>query len=320
MDPWPSSRSSIRSSSSESQGGRIRTGGLKLPEACGLARLSHALIVPASSPCGSRTHLSALKGRDPRPIDERATSEWAGWRSNPRLPVFNRPLDRLSYRPIPRPNEKARCLRHTGPETPREGCPWPGVTSARDRARAGSPVDRRIASLPDNPGCDADSRRTWTTSVQGMSQTDSTGDRARPPGPSSCTLTDAAPRGDVRAISRRFSDRLSRGTPHGDEPNDSPSEGSPSGLRSNSTMTNRSGHSTLPAAAYEPPSRRVPQPGSHPASMASQLAPSSRALRSPRRIPCPWRGGATATSLIQNWGAFRGGRSARPTPSRQPGR
>jgi hypothetical protein len=72
-------------------------------------------------------------------------------------------------------------LRHTGPETPHEGWPWPGVTSARDRARAGSPVDRRIASLPYNPGCDADSRRTWTTSVQGMSQADSTGDRAHRP-------------------------------------------------------------------------------------------------------------------------------------------
>ena len=70
------------------------------PRACGLARLSHALIVPASSPCGNRTHLSALKGRYPRPIDERAI-EWAGGRSNPRLPGFNRPLDRLSYRPVP---------------------------------------------------------------------------------------------------------------------------------------------------------------------------------------------------------------------------
>jgi hypothetical protein len=46
-------------------------------------------------------------------------------------------------------------LHHTGPETPREGCPWPGVTSARDRARADSPDDRRFALLPGNPGCDA---------------------------------------------------------------------------------------------------------------------------------------------------------------------
>ena len=71
------------------------------PEACGLARISHALIVPESSPCGKRTHLSALKGRYPRPIAERAI-EWAGGRSNPRLPGFNRPLDRLSYQPIKR--------------------------------------------------------------------------------------------------------------------------------------------------------------------------------------------------------------------------
>ena len=75
------------------------------PRACGLARLSHALSVPPSSPCGNRTHLSALKGRYPRPIDERAV-EWAGGRSNPRLPGFNRPLDRLSYRPVPRAQRK----------------------------------------------------------------------------------------------------------------------------------------------------------------------------------------------------------------------
>ena len=48
------------------------------PRACGLARLSHALIVPASSPCGNRTHLSALKGRYPRPIDERANVRGVG--------------------------------------------------------------------------------------------------------------------------------------------------------------------------------------------------------------------------------------------------
>ena len=171
------------------------------PRACGLARLSHALIGPASSPCGNRTHLSALKGRYPRPIDERANvPEWAGGRSNPRLPGFNRPLDRLSYRPVPRSQRKRPgVVRHTGPETPREGCPWPGVTSARDRARACSPMNRRTASLLYNPGCDADSGRTWTTSVRSMSQADST--RGRPGGrPPRCTPTDAAPREDVRAI------------------------------------------------------------------------------------------------------------------------
>ena len=42
------------------------------PRACGLAGLSHALGTSANSPCGNRTHLSALKGRYPRPIDERA--------------------------------------------------------------------------------------------------------------------------------------------------------------------------------------------------------------------------------------------------------
>ena len=90
------------------------------PRACGLARLSHALIVPASSPCGNRTHLSALKGRYPRPIDERANvQEWAGGRSNPRLPVFSPPLDRLSYRPIQR---KGPVSRDTGPWANRRGC------------------------------------------------------------------------------------------------------------------------------------------------------------------------------------------------------
>jgi hypothetical protein len=143
-------------------------------------------LVPASSPCGTRTNLSALKGRYPWPIDERAGfSEWAGGRSNPRLPGFNRPLDRLSYRPIPfrgpNKNEKARCCRHTGPETPHKGCLWPGVTSARDRAAAGSPPDRRIASLLGNSGWNANTRRTWTTSVYGLSQADLT--RDRPHGP-----------------------------------------------------------------------------------------------------------------------------------------
>jgi hypothetical protein len=59
-------------------------------------------------------------------------------------------------------------------------CPWPGVTSARDRARAGSPTAWRVASLRYNPGCDADNRRTWTTSVQAMSRAEST--RGRPRG------------------------------------------------------------------------------------------------------------------------------------------
>ena len=78
------------------------------PRACGLARLSHALAIPASSSCGNRTHLSALKGRYPWPIDERASiQEWAGGRSNPRLPGFNRLLNRLSYRPIARFQQKS---------------------------------------------------------------------------------------------------------------------------------------------------------------------------------------------------------------------
>jgi hypothetical protein len=58
-------------------------------------------------------------------------------------------------------------LRHTGPEAPREGGPWPGVTSSRDGSGAGSPVVRRIASLRSNPGYEASPRRTWASSMQG---------------------------------------------------------------------------------------------------------------------------------------------------------
>ena len=101
------------------------------PRACGLARLSHTLIVPASSPCGNRTHLSALKGRYPRPLDERAV-EWAGGRSNPRLPGFNRPLDRLSYRPVPRSQRKRLVSSsHRARDSPR------GVSVAGRRVREG---------------------------------------------------------------------------------------------------------------------------------------------------------------------------------------
>src|SRR3954452_24447663 len=64
------------------------------------------------------------------------------------------PAARLSQLPAHSaiPTKRPGVLRHTGPETPHEGCAWPGVTSARDRARAGSPDDRRIASLLGNPG------------------------------------------------------------------------------------------------------------------------------------------------------------------------
>ena len=171
------------------------------PEACGLARLSHALIVPASSPCGNRTHLSALKGRYPWPIDERASvQEWAGGRSNPRLPGFNRPLDRLSYRPIPRSQRKRPGVFVT-----------PGLRlRARDvRGRASRPQ-----------GIEPERARRW---IGGSLRFLATQDVTRTPGehgrprckgclrptrlgadltarPSSCTLTDAGPREDVRAI------------------------------------------------------------------------------------------------------------------------
>lgn len=87
----------------------------------------------ARAPGGSRTHVTALRGRchpdgrpvlcttewDPRdsnphpPVKSRvccrlhlgpclrtkSASEWAGWRSNPRLRCFKPPLNPLSYRP-----------------------------------------------------------------------------------------------------------------------------------------------------------------------------------------------------------------------------
>jgi hypothetical protein len=61
-----------------------------------------------SSPYGNRTHLSALKGQYPSPIDERAVvfcvcvhaePRWAGRRSNPRYLIFSQALYRLSYQP-----------------------------------------------------------------------------------------------------------------------------------------------------------------------------------------------------------------------------
>jgi hypothetical protein len=51
----------------------------------------------ASSPSGSRTPASGLKGRHPQPLDERA-AKWIGRCSNPRLLVFSQVLNHLSYR------------------------------------------------------------------------------------------------------------------------------------------------------------------------------------------------------------------------------
>ena len=152
------------------------------PRACGLARLSHALIGPASSPCGNRTHLSALKGRCPQPIDERADFRVGrGALESPSAGL--QPAARPSQLPTRSavPTKKARCLASHRARDSARGCPWPGVTSARDRARASSPRNRRNASLRYNPGGDADSGQTWTTSVRSMSQADST--RGRPCGP-----------------------------------------------------------------------------------------------------------------------------------------
>ena len=171
------------------------------PRACGVARLSHALVVPASSPCGNRTHLSALKGQCPRPIDERAI-EWAGGRSNPRLPGFNRPLDRLSYRPVPAvPTKKARCVRHTGPETPREDVRGRASSPQgieRERARRGIGELLRFFTTQDvtrtprehvRPRCKGCLRPTRLGA-----------DLAARPVLTACIPTDAAPRADVRAI------------------------------------------------------------------------------------------------------------------------
>jgi hypothetical protein len=75
----------------------VRTAGIEpaisWPPARRNTRLSHVLSV--SSSYGNRTHLTALKGQYPQPIDERAMSvrtiyaQWAGGRSNPRLLVLS---------------------------------------------------------------------------------------------------------------------------------------------------------------------------------------------------------------------------------------
>ena len=165
------------------------------------------LDFPASSPCGNRTHLFALKGRYPWPIDERAGfHEWAGGRSNPRLPGFNRPLDRLSYRPfhsaVPTktkrpgvfvtPGLRLRtrdvCGRASRPQ---------GIEPERVRRRIGGSLrflaTQDVTRTPgehERPQCKGYLRPTRL----GADLT------ARP---SSCTLTDASPRKDVRAISRK---------------------------------------------------------------------------------------------------------------------
>lgn len=78
---------------------RIELGALWLSAGAGQpARDYHWCMELGSSSCGIRTHLSALKERNPRPIDERAVSgrataaQWIVRRSNPRLPVFSRAL------------------------------------------------------------------------------------------------------------------------------------------------------------------------------------------------------------------------------------
>ena len=168
-----------RASSAESQGGRIEPAvsssrGLRITQAFPRPDRSCEQPVWESNP--------PLRLERAESLADRRTSHRVG--RGARIPVCRASTGRWTVSatdPFRGPNKKARCPGHTGPETPREGCPWPGVTSARDRARAGSPVDRRIASLLGNPGCDFDSRRTWTTSVQGVSRADSTRDRSHGP-------------------------------------------------------------------------------------------------------------------------------------------
>ena len=73
------------------------------------ATLHPVNLLSSSDPYGNRTHLSALKGQCPSPIDERAkflscahtvSAKWAGRRSNPRYLIFSQALYRLSYQPI----------------------------------------------------------------------------------------------------------------------------------------------------------------------------------------------------------------------------
>jgi hypothetical protein len=124
------------------------------PEAIGLLALPtvSGLTPPASfsSPYGSRTHLAALKGRYPVPIDERAVlcverAKWAGRRSNPRLRLF-RPLP-TNLRSVPASQLPTQRKKPAVAVTPGfEKLPigsMPSVTSATDARAAYSPVDSR---------------------------------------------------------------------------------------------------------------------------------------------------------------------------------
>ena len=99
------------------------------PRACGLARLSHALIVPASSPCGNRTHLSALKGRSPR--TDRRTGQLRVGRGALESPSAGlQPAATPSQ--LPALQEKARLSRDTGPGEPSR-LRRPGVRGEAER-------------------------------------------------------------------------------------------------------------------------------------------------------------------------------------------
>jgi hypothetical protein len=127
---------------------RIELSALWLSAGAGQPALDYRAVI--SSSYGNRTHLSALKERNPEPIDERAVllyarrqrAQWAGRRSNPRLRLFRPLLDRLSYRPdYHRTRKKPDVAVTPGFEWLRSGS-GPSVNSAAD-ARADSPVNRR---------------------------------------------------------------------------------------------------------------------------------------------------------------------------------
>ena len=111
------------------------------PRACGLARLSHALIVPASSPCGNRTHLSALKGR--YPLSDRRTGHHASGPGGARIHVCGSSGRRYTVSATGPSNEEARLSHDAGPWANRRGCVGRGVRGAAERRAANSPVDRR---------------------------------------------------------------------------------------------------------------------------------------------------------------------------------
>lgn len=149
---------------------RGRTENLLVPnQAC-----SHLHLCPYvlffSSPYGNRTHLSALRGRYPPPLDERAGffvparrvpfAQWNGSRSSPRPLYFRQTLNRLSYASISlddvHQRKKPDVLATSGFASRKQR---PSVTSVTDTTGADSLIhQRRRQCIRDGRGYSAEGK------------------------------------------------------------------------------------------------------------------------------------------------------------------